>query len=231
MSSKQLGLRILAVVIMVTILAGCTNTTATPTQVTAPTNAPTGISQPTLDLVKTQVAQTIIANLTQSAPSATPNLPTNTPLPTYTPLPTTAPLPTDTPVPTLKPTATFIPWTSTPIYTATLTTYNCSVTDVSPKSTDTIKTGVDFDGKWVAKNTGSKSWLAADVDLKYISGTKFQTKGDIYDSKSDTASGSSYTAIVDMVAPSSAGTYTATWALVRSGVNICTLNLKVVVVK
>jgi hypothetical protein len=231
MSSKQMGLRILAVFVLTAILVGCANTTATvapvvPTAVSTLAQLPTSDLQSTLDLVKTQAAGTVIAGLTQNAPSDTPVLPTGTPTATATTAPTSTPLP-----PTAYPTATYIPWTLTPIYTATSAAYNCTITSVSPKATDTIKTGADFDGNWVAKNTGTQPWLKSDVDLKYITGTKFQTKGDLFDFKSDVAVNDSYTAIVDMVAPADAGTYYATWAFVRSGVTICTLNLTVVVIK
>ena len=232
MISIKLGLRILAMVVLVTILAGCTNATATPTSSPTSIQQPTTIQQATFDLLRTQAAQTVVANLTQNAPTNTPVLPTATPVPTSTPAPTSTPLPTNTPLPpTSLPTATFVPWTSTPYYTATSTAYNCTITSVTPKTTDTLKAGQDFDGNWVVKNTGTSGWLMVDTDFKYVSGTKFQTKGDLFDFKSDVAVGASYTVIVDMLAPTDAGTYLASWAIVRSNQTICTLNLTVVVVK
>jgi hypothetical protein len=112
-----------------------------------------------------------------------------------------------------------------------LTTYNCTITDASPKTTDKITPGSDFDGKWVVKNTGSEPWIHTDVDIKYISGTKFQTKGDLFDLKSDVAKDGSYSVIVDMVAPATIGTFYATWSLACSGLNFCTMNLTLVVTK
>ena len=102
---------------------------------------------------------------------------------------------------------------------------------MTPNAATTIKTGNDFDGNWVIKNTGTETWLHTDIDIKYISGTKFQVAGeDVLDMKSDVAHDASFTVIVDMVAPSTACTYTASWALVRSGTTVCTMPLTVVVV-
>ena len=131
MSSKQMGLRILAVIVLTTILAGCTNTTATvaPTAPPAQTSAPTFDLQATLDMGKTQAAQTVIADLTQTVLSATPIPPTDTPTMTATTAPTNTPLP-----PTAIPTATFIPWTSTPIYTPTLTSRIVAMSFCEPRS-------------------------------------------------------------------------------------------------
>lgn len=83
------------------------------------------------DAQYTQIAQTLVAELTAKAPAvaaptqapaqaqpaqpeaAQPTLPpTSTPLPTNTPIPTDTPLPTNTPLPTDTPTATFT-WTPT----------------------------------------------------------------------------------------------------------------------
>ncbi len=228
MSSKSIGLKLLLALIIIAVLAGCGTAATT----VAPTTEDTTNQQATLDALRTQVAQTVIANPTLVPPTETPVLETNTPTITYTPTSTVTPLATSTPLPpTATLTKTPVPWTSTPVYTATSTAWNCTITSVSPKSTDTIKKGYDFDGNWVVKNTGTETWLHTDVDIKYISGTKFQVAGeDLLDLKSDVAHDASYTVIVDMVAPSDAGTYTATWALVRSGMTVCTLPLTVVVV-
>ena len=228
MSSKTIGSKLMVAIVITTMLASCN--IAGPTQ--GPTAASTSDQQATLDLIRTQVAQTIVANPTEIPPTDTPALPTNTPTITYTPTNTVTPLPTNTPLPpTALPTKTLVPWTSTPVYTATSTAYNCTITEVSPNATTTVKKGVDFDGRWVVKNTGTETWLKGDIDIKYISGIKFQIAGeDILDLKSDVAHDASYTVIVDMVAPTTVGSYVATWALVRSNTTVCTLPLTVIVV-
>jgi hypothetical protein len=228
MSMYKIGIRLAALLAIVAALAGCATTTA------APTAAPTVDQQATVAAIGTQVAGTVIAGLTQNAPSATPVPPTATPVPaTSTPAASATPAASNTPIPpTARPTATYVPWTATPSLTATLSTYNCTITDVSPAATATQKAGTDFDGKWVVKNSGSQPWDHTSVDIKYLSGTKFQVAGeDLLDMKSDVASGASYTVIVDMVAPADAGTYKASWGLVQGGLTICNMNLTVVVVK
>ena len=226
MHNKQITLRILALAAVMTILAGCSFATTAGGN----TAVPTEIQASTISAIMTQAASTVIANITKNAVADTPALPPITLAPSGTPLPTNTPLP-----PTATATRTLIPWTSTPIHTAapyytpTLTTYNCTITDASPKTTDKRTPRSDFDGKWVVKNTGSEPWIHTDVDIKYISGTKFQTKGDLFDLKSDVAKDGSYSVIVDMVAPANIGTYYATWSLARSGLNFCTMNLTLVV--
>ncbi len=228
MSSKSIGLKLILVILITAILAGC-NTAAT---TVVPTSQSTSDQQATLDSLRTQVAQTIIANPTLVPPTDTPVLETNTPTITSTPTSTITPLPTSTPLPpTLTPTRTPVPWTSTPVYTATLTTFNCTITSVSPKSTDKIKKGTDFDANWVLKNTGTETWIHTEIDVKYISGTKMQKAGeDILDMTTDVAHDASYTVIVDMIAPSTAGTYTAMWALQMGSTRVCTMPLTVVVI-
>lgn len=215
--------KLATLLIVVAILSAC----STPNP--GPSIEPTIDSRPTFSAIQTEAAQTVVANMTSSAPSATPAVITSTATevpPTETTAPTDTPAVTNTPLPpTATPSRTPVPWTATPYTTPTSSTYNCTVTDFSPKSSNKLTAGVDFDGRWTVTNTGSKSWLASEVDFRYIGGTKFQTKGDTFDLKADVASGSSYTVIVDMIAPKEPGWYAATWAIVRGSQNICNLNL------
>ena len=120
MKARQMILRAVAILAIASILGGCA--TATPTPTTAPTTAPTVNQQPTLNALGTQAAQTVIAGLTQNAPSPSPIPPTSVPTATPTLGPTNTPVP-----PTAAPTATYIPWTLTPTFfnTATLLPYSC----------------------------------------------------------------------------------------------------------
>lgn len=224
MRLKQSFQKVLVVIALAAILAGCSSPTPTATVM------PTVDQQPTLNAVRTQVAQTVVADLTKNAPTATPVTPTATAQPTQTQVP-----PTDTPVPptaapTAKPTATYIPWTATPLYTATPVANACSITDVTPKSTDNLAKRADFDGKWVVKNIGSRTWETESVDIVYKSGTKMQKYTDSQDLKTAVPYNGTLTVIVDMTAPADAGTYNTTWAIVRGSTTICTLNLTVNVV-
>ena len=95
MSSKTIGLKLMVVIVITTMLASCN--IAGPTE--APTAAATSDQQATLDLIRTQVAQTIVANPTEIPPTNTPSLPSNTPTITATATNTVTPLPTNTPLP------------------------------------------------------------------------------------------------------------------------------------
>ncbi len=220
MNSKLQVRKILAGLMLAAVLGGCT---AAPTAVPTSTPAPTIDVQPTLAAVATQAVETMAANLTLTAPSATPVIPTNTPAPTDTPAPTQTPGPTDTP------THVFIPWTLTP--TPTQAAFACSVTSVSPSSGAEKKVDADFDGKWTVKNTGTKTWNAGNTDIRFVDGTKFQQDGDVYDLGNDVAPNGTYTIVIDMKAPGSDGTYSASWGIYLEDGTVCPLNLKINVVK
>ena len=86
----------------------------------------------------------------------------------------------------------------------------------------------DFDWFWTVTNTGTKDWLASDVDYLYISGEEMH-KYDSYNLPADTLSGENVKLGVDMVAPKKAGTYTTTWALQRGSKTFCQVTLKIIV--
>jgi len=201
------------------ILAGC-GPALTPE--VAPTTAPTPDLQLTFDAIAARAMETLAAELTLNAPTAAPELPTNTPAPTNTAAPE---LPTNTPGPTETPTREFIPWTPTP--TATQAAYACSITSVSPSASDTIKVDQDFDAKWVLKNTGTETWISSNTDIHFIEGTKFQTAGDLFDLTSSVAPNGTYTVTIDMQAPGNDGTYEATWGIYLEDGSVCELNLKI----
>ncbi len=228
MSVKQMVWRLLVVLTLAGLLAGCSSPTATVAPTVAPTAAATAAAtvdlQPTFNAIKTQSAATIIANLTQNAPSATsvtPATATKPPLPTATSAPSSTPLPRAT----ATATAVLIPWTLVPTQAA----YSCIVTDFSPKTTVSYPPSSNFDVQWVVKNTGMQRWLASETDFRYVDGEKMQKKGDIVDLKTDVAPNESYTVGIDMVAPTATGTYRITWQLTYGKVSICSMNLSVVI--
>lgn len=218
MYCKSIAWKLAALLLAVTTLAGCSTPTA------APTTAPTM----NVGLIQTQSAQTVVANLTLNAPTVTPTVPTSTA--TEVP-PTETPAATNTPVPpTAVPTNTFIPWTLTPVYTAT-PAYPCTLVEVAPKFGDTLKVGSDFDGRWVVKNTGSKTWHSSDADIRFTAGKKFGASATVFDLAKDVAPDGKYTFIVDMKTPADPGTYTSTWVMAEGSQTLCVLNLNIKVVK
>lgn len=221
--------RIAAGMMLVSLLAGCSFGQM-------PTAVPAENTQPTFEAIQTESAKTVIAQLTLTAPSATPPAPegeqapveeaaatattapeqaaTNTPIPTFTPVP---PTPTNTYVaPTIAPTI-----TNTPV------TYACRIEEQSPAYGADFPRKADFDGNWKVKNTGSPTWEASQVDIKYIGGTKFQRDVDIIDLGADVAKDGTVRVIVDMVAPDQLGRFSTTWAIVQGGSTLCVMSLTI----
>ena len=108
-------------------------------------------------------------------------------------------------------------------YTATpVAVYHCNVT-TSPSAYTEFPLGADFDAKWEIKNTGTEAWDKASVDYKHYSGTEMQKYDKAFDLPSTVDPDGTITLVVDMVAPNTAGTYTANWALVNGDTVLCTL--------
>lgn len=213
--------RLLTAVAMLTILAGC-SAAATPAPTTPTPVTPTADTQATFAVVQTQAVATAEAQMTLNAPTATPVTPTSTPAPTDTPTPA------GTPTQTATPTHVFIPWTKTP--TAAPADYNCTVTAVK-KSVSPVTVGINFDTVWSLKNSGIKTWNSADLDVKYSSGDKLQSKGDLYDLPHDVAPNGTVDITVDMKAPANDGTYTTAWVINFPDGNNCNLTVSVDVSK
>lgn len=182
--------------------------------------------------------KTAIGEITQQAllnPSATqtltalPATDTSVPSPTPTkPTPTTTEIPaTYTPLP-LTATVTLTAST-TPTITPTNSDFNCQVVSSSPKFNQVYPPGGDFDGKWVFKNTGSEDWDKSKVDFVFISGTRFQEHVDKLDLSDTVNKGDSVEFIIDMLAPHSAGTYSATWGLKKDDVIFCASAIQIIV--
>ncbi len=197
----------------------------------APTPDPVS-QQATVDASVAQTLQAVSANITSTAmalPTSTFTVaPTLEPTATFTPeaTATLAPSPTNTWIP-----FTAVPNTPVPSLTPTPGAYTCKVTGISPTDGTKIKTNWDFDGAWTVKNVGTKRWEVGSLDFKYVSGTKFQTKGDIFDVSKEVAPGAEITLVVDMKTPSTAGKYTAAWILTMNGTDaFCSLPLNIEVV-
>jgi hypothetical protein len=233
MSSKLLALRMMAVVglaaMLVVSLAGCSPTpTVVPTTPPLPTASPqpTVNPQPTYNAIQTQAAQTVIANLTQNAPTAaSPVKPTNT---------VAAATATNTPLPTVAPTATSVP--TLPKATATAVVapaaadgYGCILMGVLPRATDNIVPGGDFDAYWTVLNSGTEMWTPQEVTIRYVGGTNLQKNSNTVELNTVVRPGEKYTLGIDMRAPSNPGVYQSNWSMTHGKVTLCTLNLTIVV--
>lgn len=230
MDRKSWKYKIFAVMAILALLTGC-QAQSTP----EPTLDPISI-QVTTGVIQTQAASTVIADLTLNAPTATQTSeptataepPTATIPPTATEVPPTA---TISPSPTIVyPTFTTAP-TNTPAPSSTPTSYKCTVTEQSPEFGLDIKPGDDFDATWTVKNTSSDTWTSANVDLKYISGTKMQKIADSFDLNGDVAADGTVKLAVDMYAPKEKGRYSATWGLVSGPTTLCVFSVTIDVVE
>jgi hypothetical protein len=230
MRSKSIGLKILAVIVILsTFTAACSNVTPTSAPTVAlPTTAPTIDVAPTLSQAKTQAVQTFAANLTQNAPTAEPVQPTATSLPTATlpPPPTAVPI---TP-PTAVPTATSVARVSTLQPTPTLSTYNCVVFYVSPAPGDLVKVDTNFTGMWRVENTGTETWTKDEFVIKYVYGTKFQTDGDVINLDRSVGPLGTYSVNISMKSPDLAGPYYSRWEFQKGNLTVCVLNMTLHVV-
>ncbi len=171
-------------------------------------------STPTLKQLPELITPTVMLDTpTESA--------TETLRPSSTPLPTNTAFILPTATITLTPTATE---TETPTVSPTSEAYQCSIVSAFPEPNHQFPPGGDFDGRWTLKNTGTQTWESG-VDLVYISGTKFQTRGDAVDLPSIVDPSNSVEVIVDMLAPHEPGTYETNWALRKDGNYFCNLRL------
>ena len=216
---QKLFITLSLILIFSLLLSGCSllGLNATPT--------PDPLAQEaTVNAAVAQAMQSTSAALTSTAAA----LPTST----STATPTLEPTATFTSMPTatvIIPTATktFVPIVPTKTLTPTPAAYSCRLNSTSPASGTKININTDFDATWKVTNIGTKVWEVGYLDLKYVSGTKMQTKGDIFDIATAVPVGGDLTLVVDMHTPSTAGKYTASWVLTMDGAVMCTLPVNI----
>jgi hypothetical protein len=194
-------------------------------------------SAPTLDLnaVKTEVASTVEARITYdaaltqaAAPSETPVPPTNTSVPPTAAVPATEII-TQTPVtPALSFTPTKTPGSSTsgsyPTFTPTFYPDRAELVAKNVPNGVNFAPNAEFDIVWTVKNTGVRAW-DNQFYIKYTWGVE-GSDSSIYHLPGAVAVGSTVDLRVDMLAPSTPGSYSTTWSLINNdGVTIYTLFL------
>lgn len=168
---------------------------------------------PTTDInqIQTQAAQTVVAQLTQSAPQATTTatlgVPTETtpPTATATQSPTNTPEPTSTNTPT--PTATNPPPTPTP-QPCNWATF---VRDVTVPDNSVMLPGSDFTKTWRLENIGTCNWTSG-YDLVWVDGERMGAPRSV-PLPETVRPGEEVNLSVNMVAPNVPGTYRSHWML------------------
>ncbi len=204
-------MRTLAIFILLTLLAGCAA-------------QPAGALAPTVDTdaLRTQVAQTVIANPTIQSALNPPDTPTTPPTvaPTQTPVAieptqTVAPIvavatTTSTePVPTVTFTAVA---TQTKVFLPTVPQSDQALLMYAqPAAYTHFQPRTPFDAVWTFKNVGMKTWTN-EYFLTFAGGEEMVTKGEVAMVSGKVKPGTTTQFVLDMVAPSSPGTYTAKFA-------------------
>ncbi len=115
-----------------------------------------------------------------------------------------------------------------PSPTATLVTSGqCQILETSPTYGASFPKGASFDSRWKVKNVSSSAWLTSEVDFKYLGGTAMYEGNNAFDLKQQVDPNGTIDLIVDSIAPSSAGLYTMTWGLVKSGTTLCSMSVTI----
>ncbi len=194
--------------LVVLALAGC-NAAPQPTVVLPPT----ATLAPTTDLsvVRTQAAQTVVAQITADALANPTAEPTAVPA-TATAAPTATQAATATAVPTLTPTRASGGGGGGYVGpTATVYTDRAQLTGQSIKDGASFPTGYDFDVTWTFKNIGFRDWNT-EFYIKYLSGD-LKPKQDIYMLPKAVKKNDSISMTADFLAPGTPGRYESNWAL------------------
>ncbi len=158
------------------------------------------------------------------APNLGPSKPKYTPTRTLRPSSTIAQTSTLYLHPTMTPSRTI---TGTP--TKTMAGARCYVMSEQPVDNTEFNAGQEFDKVWTLKNNSGSTWHASDADIKYQSGTKLQTDGDVYDLQFNVADKNTVNITIHMKAPGASGTYQSNWALTEGGKNLCSFFAKIIV--
>ena len=157
----------------------------------------------------TQVAATVIAQLTQNAaltPSATP-----------TPTATATLMPTETPTATL---GTEMDATSTPSVVKVAATPSSDnsifVADLTIPDNTIVKSGTTFTKTWRIKNTGQNVWKKGAYRLMYLEGMKAAGDAIVVKMPYSVRPNETIDFSVDFVAPAGSGKYESYWQLENS---------------
>ena len=151
--------------------------------------------------------------------------PSSTPVPTAT----TYKLITDTAVSSLSETSPALVVLATD--TATPYKYFCTISVEKRLDGGTVDPALNFDGQWTIKNGGTSTWDRTQVEARYITGTKLQTKDDTVKLPFDVNPGATVHLTLDMTAPPAVGLYYSTWGLMEGNTVICRWTFAIQILK
>jgi hypothetical protein len=175
---------------------------------------PVSTTTPDLNPFRTEVAATVLAQVTQDlgrTPSASP-----IPSPTATPPPSEAP-PTEADTSTPAQTDTVTPGPQETLVSGTPETTGTATTDLAEWVSQSIADGTVFEpGEtftivWTLKNTGTSTWTP-DYLLRYYSGNAFGAQQEIFLDR-DVLPGDTIDIAINMKAPTALGEYRSDWVM------------------
>ena len=134
---------------------------------------------------------------------------------------------TDTLTPAVSDTSTALVMGTGPSDTPTELAYFCEISVDKPLDGGMVNYAENFDGQWSIKNGGTVTWDQTQVEARYITGTKLQTKYDSVKLPRDIPPGKSVKLTLDMTAPADVGTYFSTWGLMQGDRVICRWNFAI----
>jgi uncharacterized protein YraI len=103
-------------------------------------------------------------------------------------------------------------------------TFGCVLTAQTPTDYTIFNPGAGFSTTWVLQNTGSGTWAATNVDVRYLGAAAniaLHQGSDTYDLVLDVPSGATYNFSVPMIAPYDPGTYGELWEIGMGGTVLC----------
>jgi hypothetical protein len=147
--------------------------------------------------------------------------PSSTPIPSATTYKLTSATPEPSPTATGTATALGLEGVLLSGGSPTSLAYFCMLSIAKPLDGGNVEHDSNFDGSWIIQNGGSETWDSSQVEMRFITGTKLQTRADTLKLPRDVPTGSSLKFSLDMKAPTQAGTYFSTWGLVQGERVIC----------
>ena len=102
----------------------------------------------------------------------------------------------------------------------------------APGNGTSIAAGTLFDVVWTIQNTTAESWRQDTTDYRFggaVNGVSMHTGASDYDFTFSVDPGNTTTIVINMQAPSSAGSYGETWMITSGSTTICQFDVSLVV--
>ena len=103
----------------------------------------------------------------------------------------------------------------------------CYIVSQTPADNTIFEPGQHYqDVEWVVSNQSVTAWDPSEVNINFVSGTNLHI-AETYPLLNPVAAGADATFTLDLVIPSTAGTYTESWAIVKGTTTMCTVGLTI----